>query len=389
MKPMNLKRKRRTRNQLITVITILVLCACLAAFLYFFQKPIVLLSPNTRFPVRETVFLHDLVPEVKYGTLVTEDLSFDSPTAGTQQITFLVRDRLGILREQTLVIEFYDNIPPTISAPEEITVLAGDSIDLTERATATDDTGTPCSVFVSGSYDSTTPGQYPLVFTSSDSSGNTAKKEFTLVVLALPFDENGALIDGTYQTRNGFTLIVKDSVASIDGIVLANKSYSLPKAYPASGLTSETQKAFSKMQSAASKAGVYLSIKSSWRSWNEQNRLFSLYTAIDGKQLAMTYSAKPGHSEHQTGLAMDLVTASSEEAKLPSFAKPLAWLAENAYRYGFILRYPENKQEITGYIFEPWHYRYVGVELAEELYHGGDWITLEEYFGIDSVYRGE
>ena len=62
------------------------------------------------------------------------------------------------------------------------------------------------------------------------------------------------------------------------------------------------------------------------------------------------------------------------------------WLNENAYKYGFILRYPKDKMEITGYIYEPWHYRYVGVELASKLYNNGNWITIEEYFGISSRY---
>jgi D-alanyl-D-alanine carboxypeptidase len=66
----------------------------------------------------------------------------------------------------------------------------------------------------------------------------------------------------------------------------------------------------------------------------------------------------------------------------------LDWLSANASKYGFILRYPEGKSDITGYIFEPWHFRYVGKDLAEKLYQNGEWITLEEYFGVDSVYRG-
>ena len=102
----------------------------------------------------------------------------------------------------------------------------------------------------------------------------------------------------------------------------------------------------------------------------------------------MTYSARPGHSEHQTGLAMDILTSSTSESKTPQFKPALDWLADNAYKHGFILRYPEGKNHITGYIFEPWHYRYVGTELAEILYNNGDWITLEEYFGIDSAYHG-
>ena len=64
------------------------------------------------------------------------------------------------------------------------------------------------------------------------------------------------------------------------------------------------------------------------------------------------------------------------------------WIKDNCYLYGFIIRYPEGKEKITGYMYEPWHLRYVGEELAEKLYNNGDWITMEEYFGITSVYEG-
>ena len=103
---------------------------------------------------------------------------------------------------------------------------------------------------------------------------------------------------------------------------------------------------------------------------------------MDGKALADTYSARPGHSEHQSGLAIDINMADSAFDSSPE-AK---WLNDNAYKYGFILRYPKGKDNITGYMYESWHFRYVGTELANKLYNDGNWITLEEYFGIDSKY---
>ena len=97
--------------------------------------------------------------------------------------------------------------------------------------------------------------------------------------------------------------------------------------------------------------------------------------------------AKPGTSEHHLGLAFDIVDKRYPQ-KYTGENNAVVWIAENGADYGFILRYPEGKTDITGYIFEPWHYRYVGKELAEILYNNGNWITMEEYFGIDSVYRG-
>ncbi len=104
-------------------------------------------------------------------------------------------------------------------------------------------------------------------------------------------------------------------------------------------------------------------------------------TAADAEQVANYYSARPGTSEHHTGLCVDFVTTDNPAVLNESFenTQAFAWLAENAYRFGFILRYPKGKTDITGYIYEPWHYRYVGRDAAAEIYAQG--LTLEEYLG--------
>ena len=103
----------------------------------------------------------------------------------------------------------------------------------------------------------------------------------------------------------------------------------------------------------------------------------------NGKKAADTFSARPGASEHQTGLAFDLNTITNS-FKDTAEGK---WVNKNCYLYGYILRYPEGKTNETGYIYEPWHIRYVGKELAKKLYNNGNWITMEDYFGIDSKYN--
>lgn len=135
--------------------------------------------------------------------------------------------------------------------------------------------------------------------------------------------------------------------------------------------------------------GIQLKIGSGYRSYEYQNQIYMNYVARDGAEAADTYSARPGHSEHQTGLAMDICStnenipciedgfASSAEAK---------WLNDNCYKYGFILRYPQGKEDKTGYKYESWHLRYVGTDLAKKLYNDGNWITMEEYFNITSQY---
>ena len=128
--------------------------------------------------------------------------------------------------------------------------------------------------------------------------------------------------------------------------------------------------------------GMNIWIQSGYRSYSLQESLYNKYVNRDGKLAADTYSARPGYSEHQTGLAFDL-NSISDEFQDTSEGK---WVNENAWRYGFILRYPKSKESITGYKYESWHLRYVGEDLAAKLYNNGDWITLEEHFNLTSKY---
>ena len=102
-----------------------------------------------------------------------------------------------------------------------------------------------------------------------------------------------------------------------------------------------------------------------------------------GSEAADKYSARAGHSEHQTGYCFDLNTIDDSFA----FTNEGKWVDNNAYLYGFIIRYPKGKEELTGYQYESWHLRYVGKDLAKVLYNNGDWITMEEYFGLTSKYN--
>lgn len=133
-----------------------------------------------------------------------------------------------------------------------------------------------------------------------------------------------------------------------------------------------------KMFEGAFKEGHSLMVGSAYRSATTQDLLFNTYVARVGYEQANKYSAHPGHSEHQTGLAVDISTVSQQCYLAECFIGTAdgQWLADNAYKYGFHLRYPKGKEIITGYNFEPWHYRYVGIELATAL-HQSD-ITLDQ-----------
>jgi D-alanyl-D-alanine carboxypeptidase len=124
---------------------------------------------------------------------------------------------------------------------------------------------------------------------------------------------------------------------------------------------------------------------SGFRSYNYQKKLYNSSVETDGEEYAQRYSAKPGHSEHQTGLAFDL-GGQMEYWLEPEFAdtEEGIWLAENAHRFGFILRYPKDKEHITGYAYEPWHFRYVGEDHAKRIYEEN--LTLEEYLLEEESY---
>ncbi|HYF76927.1 MAG TPA: M15 family metallopeptidase [Symbiobacteriaceae bacterium] len=182
-----------------------------------------------------------------------------------------------------------------------------------------------------------------------------------------------------------------------DLLVMVNKSFRLPDGYAPADLVEpnvrfifsekhekrlmrkDAARALEQMFAAAEKDGVHLAGVSGYRSYETQVGLFNYYVKIDGYEKAATYSAEPGHSEHQTGLTMDISGSTGACAADDCFAgTPEAeWLAKHGAEHGFIVRYPKGKESITGYTYEPWHMRYVGVAAAKEITAAG--LTLEEW----------
>ncbi|WP_071459857.1 M15 family metallopeptidase [Bacillus massilinigeriensis] len=166
-----------------------------------------------------------------------------------------------------------------------------------------------------------------------------------------------------------------------DDLVRANVSYSFGEEKLEKALLREdAAKALEIMFSEARKQGVELFAVSGYRSYDRQTAVFDAEVQRVGKEKAAEAVAFPGNSEHQTGLAMD-ISGNSVGLNLTEElgnAKEGVWLADNAYRFGYILRYPRGKEDITGYQYEPWHFRFVGKNAAETIYKN-KW-TLEEYF---------
>ena len=181
-------------------------------------------------------------------------------------------------------------------------------------------------------------------------------------------------------TAKGYAIQVVDGVTYIGGVMIANKSYSLPESYAPGDLLPEVKEAFAVMQKAAAAQGLNIYISSGYRSYSRQQTLYNNYVKSDGKALADTYSSRPGYSEHQTGLCFDLNTIDDSFGN----TKESAWLEQHAQEYGFIIRFPKGKDAQTGYQYEPWHLRYLGIDMATKVYNSG--LSLEEYLGITSEY---
>ena len=154
---------------------------------------------------------------------------------------------------------------------------------------------------------------------------------------------------------------------------------SIPLSYARSGmkLVNVAKDAYVEMAKAAEKQKLKLVVTSSYRDYEYQEDIYNRYVKSDGKEAADTYSGRPGFSEHQTGLAVDLYNGKKLYTEFEN-TKEFDWMQDNAYKYGFILRFPKDKDNITGYQYESWHYRYVGKEIAQYI-HEHD-ITYEEYY---------
>ncbi len=173
------------------------------------------------------------------------------------------------------------------------------------------------------------------------------------------------------KTVNGATYV--------DDILIVNKTYPLPADY-GYGEDPEALDAFYRMQADAAAENIWIGIISGYRSYSVQSVTYQSFVYDRGQYEADRVSARPGHSEHQTGLAFDINSTAFAFADTPE-AK---WLARNCSQYGFIIRYPEGKESVTGYQYESWHIRYLGVEKAQKITASG--LTLEEYYGLSSRY---
>lgn len=188
---------------------------------------------------------------------------------------------------------------------------------------------------------------------------------------------------------NDFYTNMEKTDISKDTLMIVNKHYYLSEDYipddleiinasysrgANNKLRHDAKEAFEEMCSKALLDGITIYNSSAYRSFETQKAIHDRSVANYGQAESDKTSARPGSSEHQTGLDLDVNQIADSFANTNEYK----WLSKNAYKYGFILRYPENKEKITGYLYEPWHYRYVGKEVAKYIYDNN--ITYEEYY---------
>ena len=147
-------------------------------------------------------------------------------------------------------------------------------------------------------------------------------------------------------------------------------------------LVDYAKEAFEELSEAASKENYTVLAMSSYRSYQYQYNLYNRYVSTDGVEAADTYSARPGYSEHQTGLAVDVYNGKEDFTNFEK-TKEYNWMQDNAYKFGFILRFPKDKVLETGYQYESWHYRYVGKEIAKYIHDNN--LCFEEYYATHLI----
>lgn len=249
----------------------------------------------------------------------------------------------------------------TLIGDENIEIYVGDTYqELGFNVSDNYDKELEDDVKIDSNLDNTKVGDYQVSYSVKDSSGNKAEviRNIKVKEKIVSYDSNISSNEPTY----------------INGILIVNKTYGLPSNYN-KGVDATANQALINLQNAASQTGYNIPLLSGFRSYETQKTLYNNYVARDGVALADTYSARPGHSEHQTGLAFDVGKIDNGYGE----TNEGKWLATHAHEYGFIIRYLKGKESITGYMYEPWHIRYVG-SVATEIYQAN--ITLEEYLGL-------
>lgn len=335
------------------------------------------------------------IKEMQGGTL-QKIPALDTKSLGEQKLTFVLEQE-GLQKEFTCMVTVRDTQPAEIKFKKNtITITEGESVDIKANIKSIRDaidgdlrllegknTLEKGTYIISGEVKTDTAGTYDIHVKAMDKNGNLSEKQFTVNVKEKPRKTISQAPSATKKSSPSGNTAMKPQVSDKDtitptyihGILLVNKQHPVPQDF-GGGVDPTAYAALQQLRNAAAAAGYSMPLISGYRSYDYQAQLYNGYVARDGKAAADRYSAQPGKSEHQTGLAYDVGSLSN------SYGETAAgkWLAAHCAEYGFILRYPQGKEHITGYMYEPWHIRYVGKDVAAAIMSSG--LTLEEYLGV-------
>lgn len=374
------------KKSLLIIILVVFVCVISGCIVFINSKRMSYkIDKNVEVNIFDKVYNTDYINNIKNGKLITKKDLVDTSKLGTTSVTLKLKNYFNKTKKVTYKVKVIDKEAPTITFNDKLSVEEGNDIDLLKDVSATDNSNEDIKVEIVGDYDLKTPNTYELEYVAKDSSGNEKREKFTLEVtkkVEVVVPSSSSSTNKSYVSSNGHKVEVINGITYIDGVLIANKTYSLPVSYNPGGLNGEMYSSLQTMFNDAAAQGINLWIKSGYRSYATQQSTYAYWVSQYGQATADTISARPGHSEHQTGLAADINSLDQEFEYTPEGK----WLNDNCYKYGFIIRFVKGKENETGYAFEPWHVRYVGKDLATKLYNGGNWITLESYFGITSRY---
>lgn len=301
------------------------------------------------------------------------------PAVGKYKVTLTYHALID--HSQTLTVKVKDTTKPKITASlDSIEVPLNDSEYDFSKHFSTEDLSECSLSFDTEKVDFSTPGTYVAKIKATDKYKNSTSKEFNIIIQEETDQNTDASSNNNATEQNqSNTSTSQNNIEPyyVNGILVVNKKHPLPVNY---GSTEDPTALVQLQKMIADMQSLGLSISNSYsgyRSYQYQSSLYQNYVNSYGQASADTFSARPGYSEHQTGLAFDLIQPNGALLESPNEAQ---WVAQNAHKYGFIVRYQSGKESITGYMAEPWHVRYIGNE-ATSIYQSG--LTLEEYLNIE------
>jgi len=188
------------------------------------------------------------------------------------------------------------------------------------------------------------------------------------------------VVSPTDMSKGNLILVNKFHYLSEEFVPSDITSVSLSYAYEGQKATKEVVDAFVDMASSAKDDDIQLLVNSSYRDYKKQEAIYKDFYYSEGSSYADKYAARAGYSEHQTGLCLDIFTSGESNTENFDETEAFKWLSKNAHKFGFILRYPKDKEFLTGYEYESWHYRYLGKDIATKVYESG--LTYDEYYAF-------